>query len=347
MRVTFLKTDLFDYHLPEDLIAQTPLKDRASSRLMVLDRKNGTIRHDVFKNIKNYLRKGDCLVLNDTKVLPARLFGIKEETGAKVEVLLLTQKDGNIWETLVKPAKRIKKGTMISFGEGILKARCLEELEHGGRLLQFEYDGIFYEILDRLGQMPLPPYIKTQLEDKDRYQTVYARETGSAAAPTAGLHFTKDLLKEIEAMGVHLAYLTLHVGLGTFRPVTVEDVTKHEMHAEFYQMSEATAQLLNEVRQKGGRIIAVGTTSTRTLETIAGLHQGKFVAASGWTDIFIYPGYEFKAIDGLITNFHLPKSTLIMLVSAFAGRERILRAYETAVKEKYRFFSFGDAMLII
>lgn len=342
-----MKTDLFDYHLPEDLIAQTPLKDRASSRLMVLDRKNGTIRHDVFKNIKNYLRKGDCLVLNDTKVLPARLFGIKEETGAKVEVLLLTQKDRNIWETLVKPAKRIKKGTMISFGEGILKARCLEELEHGGRLLQFEYDGIFYEILDRLGQMPLPPYIKTQLEDKDRYQTVYARETGSAAAPTAGLHFTKDLLKEIEAMGVHLAYLTLHVGLGTFRPVTVEDVTKHEMHAEFYQMSEATAQLLNEVRQKGGRIIAVGTTSTRTLETIAGLHQGKFVAASGWTDIFIYPGYEFKAIDGLITNFHLPKSTLIMLVSAFAGRERILRAYETAVKEKYRFFSFGDAMLII
>lgn len=347
MRVTFLKTDLFDYHLPEELIAQTPLKDRASSRLMVLDRKSGNIRHDVFKNIKNYLRKGDCLVLNDTKVLPARLFGIKEGTGAKVEVLLLKQNNGDIWETLIKPAKRIKKGTTISFGEGLLKARCLEELEHGGRLLQFEYDGIFYEILDRLGQMPLPPYIKTQLEDKDRYQTVYARERGSAAAPTAGLHFTEDLLEEIQAMGIHLAYLTLHVGLGTFRPVTAEDVTEHEMHAEFYHMSEKTAQLLNEVRRKGGRIISVGTTSTRALETIAGLHDGKFAAASGWTDIFIYPGYDFKAINGLITNFHLPKSTLIMLVSAFAGRERVLRAYETAVKEKYRFFSFGDAMLII
>ncbi len=342
-----MKVDLFDYHLPEELIAQTPLKDRTSSRLMILNKENGSITHDVFKNISAYLRKGDCLVLNDTRVLPARLLGVKEETGAKIEVLLLKQKDGDVWETLVKPAKRIKKGTAVSFGDGLLKGRCLEELEHGGRLMAFEYEGIFYEILDRLGQMPLPPYIKAQLEDKDRYQTVYARERGSAAAPTAGLHFTNELLEELRNKGVRTAFITLHVGLGTFRPVSVEDVSEHEMHAEFYQISEETAQLLNEVRREGGRIISVGTTSTRTLETVAGAQGGKFAAASGWTDIFIYPGYAFKAIDGMITNFHLPKSTLIMLVSAFAGRERVLHAYETAVKEKYRFFSFGDAMLIV
>jgi S-adenosylmethionine:tRNA ribosyltransferase-isomerase len=345
--VTALKVDLFDFYLPEELIAQTPLKNRADSRLMVLNKQTGEIKHDIFKHISDYLRPGDCLVLNDTKVLPARLFGVKEETGAKIEVLLLKQEDNDCWETLVKPAKRVKEGTVILFGDGMLKATCVGMKEHGGRILQFTYEGIFYEVLDTLGEMPLPPYIKEQLEDRDRYQTVYAREQGSAAAPTAGLHFTKELLKEIEAMGVHLAFITLHVGLGTFRPVSVDDVTEHEMHAEFYQMSEETAQLLNEVRQKGGRIISVGTTSTRTLETIARDHDGVFKAQSGWTDIFIYPGFTFRAIDGMITNFHLPKSTLVMLVSALAGRENVLRAYEEAVKQKYRFFSFGDAMLII
>lgn len=342
-----MRVDLFDYDLPEELIAQSPLEDRTSSKLMILNKENGEVHHEVFKNIKNYLREGDCLVLNDTRVLPARLLGVKEETGAKIEILLLKQEHGDVWETLVKPAKRVKKGTVISFGEGLLKARCLEEMEHGGRLVQFQYEGIFYEVLDKLGEMPLPPYIKEQLEDKERYQTVYAKERGSAAAPTAGLHFTKSLLQEIKDMGVHLAFITLHVGLGTFRPVSVEDISEHEMHAEFYQMSEGTARLLNEVRSKGGRIISVGTTSTRTLETIAAANGGKFVMSSGWTNIFIYPGYEFKAIDGMITNFHLPKSTLIMLVSALAGRENVLHAYETAVKEKYRFFSFGDAMLIV
>lgn len=342
-----MRVDLFDYDLPEELIAQSPLWDRTSSKLMVLNKENGAIKHNVFKNIKSYLREGDCLVLNDTRVLPARLLGVKEETGAKIEVLLLKQEHGDVWETLVKPAKRVKKGTVISFGEGLLKARCVEEMEHGGRLLQFQYEGIFYEVLDKLGEMPLPPYIKAQLDDKDRYQTVYAKERGSAAAPTAGLHFTKPLLEEIKSMGVHLAFITLHVGLGTFRPVSVEEVSEHEMHSEFYQVSEDTAQLLNEVRNKGGRIISVGTTSTRTLETIARSNDGKFVMKSGWTNIFIYPGYEFKAVDGMITNFHLPKSTLIMLVSALAGRENVLHAYETAVKEKYRFFSFGDAMLIV
>ncbi|MGG0716346.1 tRNA preQ1(34) S-adenosylmethionine ribosyltransferase-isomerase QueA [Robertmurraya massiliosenegalensis] len=342
-----MKVDLFDFHLPEELIAQTPLEERASSRLMVLNKENGQIEHDIFKNIKNYVKPGDCLVLNDTRVLPARLFGEKEDTGAKIEVLLLKQLEGDTWETLVKPAKRIKEGSVITFGNGLLSAVCVGEKDHGGRLLQFRYEGIFYEVLEALGEMPLPPYIKEQLEDKERYQTVYAKERGSAAAPTAGLHFTEELLEELKEMGVHITFITLHVGLGTFRPVSVDDILEHEMHAEFFQVTEDTAHLLNEVRKDGGRIISVGTTSTRTLETIASKHKGKFVADSGWTDIFIYPGYDFKAIDGMITNFHLPKSTLIMLVSALAGREPVLHAYRTAVEEKYRFFSFGDAMLIL
>lgn len=342
-----MKVDLFDFHLPEELIAQTPLMDRSSSRLMVVDKENGDLKHDVFKHIQNYLKPGDCLVLNDTKVLPARLFGVKEDTGAKIEVLLLKQLENDRWETLIKPAKRIKKGMKILFGDNLLSAVCVEELEHGGRILDFQYDGIFYEILDQLGKMPLPPYIKEQLDDQDRYQTVYARERGSAAAPTAGLHFTEELLKEIKKAGIKIAFITLHVGLGTFRPVSVDDIDAHEMHSEFYQMTESTALLLNEVKSAGGRIISVGTTSTRTLETICSTGDGSFSEMSGWTDIFIYPGYEFKAIDGMITNFHLPKSTLIMLVSALAGRESVLHAYETAVRERYRFFSFGDAMLII
>lgn len=342
-----MKVDLFDFHLPEELIAQVPLKNRTDSRLMVLDKKSGELKHTVFKNIKEYLSPGDCLVLNDTKVLPARLFGVKTDTGAKIEVLLLKQLEGDQWETLVKPAKRIKEGSVIDFGEGLLKAVCTETSEHGGRVLQFQYEGIFLEILNRLGEMPLPPYIKEQLEDRDRYQTVYAREPGSAAAPTAGLHFTEALLDEIRAMGVHIAFITLHVGLGTFRPVSVEDVLEHDMHSEYYMVSKGTAHLLNEVRNRGGRIITVGTTSTRTLETIASANDGLFTEGSGWTNIFIYPGYRFKAIDGMITNFHLPKSTLIMLVSALAGRENILHAYQTAVLERYRFFSFGDAMFII
>ncbi|MCK7607025.1 tRNA preQ1(34) S-adenosylmethionine ribosyltransferase-isomerase QueA, partial [Geobacillus stearothermophilus] len=339
--------DLFDFHLPEELIAQTPLPDRAASRLMVLDKRTGAIRHETFRNIISYLNPGDCLVLNDTRVMPARLYGEKEETGGTVEVLLLKQLDGDRWETLVKPGKRVKPGTKLTFGEGKLEAVCLDTLEHGGRVLEFSYDGLFYEVLAELGEMPLPPYIKEKLDDPERYQTVYAREIGSAAAPTAGLHFTEELLDAIREKGVHIVFITLHVGLGTFRPVQVDEVEKHDMHAEFYQMSEETAETLNRVREQGGRIIAVGTTSTRTLETIAGKHNGRFVAESGWTDIFIYPGYEFKGIDGLVTNFHLPKSTLIMLVSALAGRENILHAYQVAVKERYRFFSFGDAMLII
>jgi S-adenosylmethionine:tRNA ribosyltransferase-isomerase len=342
-----MKIDLFDFELPEELIAQTPLLNRDASRLMVLDKKTGEIRHETFRNILSYLREGDCLVLNDTRVMPARLYGEKENTGANIEVLLLKQLEGDRWETLVKPAKRVKVGTEITFGDGRLKATCVDTLEHGGRILEFSYQGIFYEVLEQLGEMPLPPYIKEKLDDPERYQTVYAREVGSAAAPTAGLHFTEQLLDDIRAKGVHIAFITLHVGLGTFRPVNVENIEEHDMHAEFYQMTEKTARLLNEVRQQGGRIIAVGTTSTRTLETIASKHNGAFAAESGWTDIFIYPGYEFKAIDGLVTNFHLPKSTLIMLVSALAGRENILRAYNAAVKERYRFFSFGDAMLII
>ncbi|MEH7119005.1 tRNA preQ1(34) S-adenosylmethionine ribosyltransferase-isomerase QueA [Neobacillus vireti] len=341
-----MKVDLFDFHLPEELIAQVPLKTRTDSRLMVLDKQTGEIKHEVFKNITEYLREGDCLVLNDTKVLPARLFGVKNDTGAKIEVLLLKQLEGDQWETLIKPAKRVKVGTELVFGDGLLTAVCTKESDHGGRVLEFKYTGIFYEVLDQLGEMPLPPYIKEQLDDRDRYQTVYAREPGSAAAPTAGLHFTESLLEEIKAKGVHIAFITLHVGLGTFRPVSVDDVLEHDMHAEFYTVTEGTAQLLNKVRQNGGRIITVGTTSTRTLETIASANNGRFTEGSGWTSIFIYPGYEFKGIDGMITNFHLPKSTLIMLVSALAGRENILHAYNTAVAERYRFFSFGDAMFI-
>jgi S-adenosylmethionine:tRNA ribosyltransferase-isomerase len=342
-----MKVDLFDFHLPEELIAQTPLEKRTESRLMVLNKESGIIKHDIFKNIKEYLQPGDCLVLNDTKVLPARLFGMKEDTGAKIEVLLLKQIEGDEWETLIKPAKRVKEGTKIVFGDGTLTAVCTGEAEHGGRKLKFSYDGIFYEVLEQLGEMPLPPYIKEQLEDKDRYQTVFARERGSAAAPTAGLHFTEELLEELRKMGVHIAFITLHVGLGTFRPVSVDSIEEHDMHSEFYQVTEGTALLLNSVREQGGRIITVGTTSTRTLETIATANDGKFVAENGWTNIFIYPGYEFKAIDGMITNFHLPKSTLIMLVSALAGRDHVLNAYKTAVEERYRFFSFGDAMLIL
>lgn len=342
-----MKVDLFDFDLPEELIAQVPLVNRTDSRLMVLDKETGAVKHEIFKHIAEFFRPGDCLVLNDTKVLPARLYGTKVETGAHVEVLLLKHEKGDQWETLVKPAKRIKEGTHISFGDGRLTAVCVGTSDHGGRTLEFNYDGIFYEVLDSLGEMPLPPYIKEQLEDRDRYQTVYAKERGSAAAPTAGLHFTKELLGEIQAKGVKLAFITLHVGLGTFRPVSVDDINEHEMHAEFYQMSEETAQLLNQVRASGGRIISVGTTSTRTLETIASANEGSFVASTGWTNIFIYPGYEFKAIDGMVTNFHLPKSTLIMLISALAGREHILHAYNLAVSERYRFFSFGDAMLIL
>ncbi|GIN20128.1 MAG TPA: tRNA preQ1(34) S-adenosylmethionine ribosyltransferase-isomerase QueA [Bacillus bacterium] len=342
-----MKVDMFDFDLPEELIAQVPLKDRSSSRLMVLNKKTGAIKHERFSHLIDYLNPGDCLVLNDTKVLPARLFGIKSDTGAKVEVLLLKQVAGDCWETLVKPAKRVKVGTEITFGDGRLKAICTRTEEHGGRLFEFHYEGIFYEILDSLGKMPLPPYIKEQLEDQDRYQTVYARERGSAAAPTAGLHFTNEMLETIKEKGVYVTFITLHVGLGTFRPVSVDSIEDHDMHAEFYRMSEETSSLLNEVKNNGGRIISVGTTSTRTLETIAVENDGVFKAGSGWTDIFIFPGYKFRAIDGLITNFHLPMSTLIMLVSALAGRENILHAYETAVQEKYRFFSFGDAMLII
>jgi S-adenosylmethionine:tRNA ribosyltransferase-isomerase len=342
-----MKVDLFDFHLPEELIAQVPLEQRSESRLMVLDKKTGVLQHDVFKHIKSHLRPGDCLVLNDTRVLPARLFGMKEDTGAKIEVLLLKQLEGDKWETLVKPAKRVKEGTKLVFGDGLLTAVCTGSSDHGGRVLEFSYDGIFYEVLEQLGEMPLPPYIKEQLNDQERYQTVFAKERGSAAAPTAGLHFTEELLEELKEAGVHITFITLHVGLGTFRPVSSDTIEEHEMHSEFYIMSEGSAKLLNEVREQGGRIITVGTTSTRTLETIASAHNGEFAAATGWTDIFIYPGYEFKGIDGMITNFHLPKSTLIMLVSALAGREHVLHAYNTAVQERYRFFSFGDAMLII
>ncbi len=345
--MNILKVDLFDFHLPEELIAQTPLEQRDASRLMVLNKETGSVKHHMFHDLLDYVQAGDCLVLNDTRVLPARLFGTKEDTGANIEVLLLKQTQGDTWETLVKPAKRVKEGTVISFGDGRLTAVCKETSDQGGRLLEFNYEGIFYEVLEQLGEMPLPPYIKERLDDQERYQTVFAREQGSAAAPTAGLHFTEEMLEQLKEKGVHIAFLTLHVGLGTFRPVSVDDLEEHDMHSEFYQVSEGTAALLNSVREKGGRIISVGTTSTRTLETIATEHNGKFVASSGWTNIFIFPGYEFKAIDGMITNFHLPKSTLIMLVSALAGRENVISAYEQAVAEKYRFFSFGDAMLIL
>ncbi|KUL16920.1 S-adenosylmethionine:tRNA ribosyltransferase-isomerase [Bacillus paralicheniformis] len=341
-----MKVELFDFDLPERLIAQVPLKERDASRLMVLDKKTGEITHSTFKHVIDFLNAGDCIVLNDTRVLPARLYGVKEETGAKVEVLLLKQEEGDVWETLVKPAKRVKRGTVLSFGDGRLTAVCTEELEHGGRKIEFRYEGIFYEVLESLGEMPLPPYIKEQLDDRERYQTVYSKKQGSAAAPTAGLHFTEEILDALRKKGVHIAFITLHVGLGTFRPVSAENVEEHDMHAEFYEMSEETAALLNRVRQEGGKIISVGTTSTRTLETIASEHDGRFREARGWTSIFIYPGYTFRAIDGMITNFHLPKSSLIMLVSALAGREHVLSAYRAAVEHEYRFFSFGDAMLI-
>ena len=340
-----MKTDDFDFYLPEELIAQTPLSKRDASRLLVLDRKTGNIDDRHFTDITDYMEKGDTLVLNDTKVMPARLYGIKEETGAIVEVLLLKDNGDNIWECLTKPAKRIKEGTILSFGEGKLKMRCTKVLDEGIRHFALEYKGILYEILDELGEMPLPPYIHEKLKDKNRYQTVYAKNVGSAAAPTAGLHFTKELLEKVKNKGVNIAYITLHVGLGTFRPVNVDDVTKHKMHSEYYIMTDEVADLLNKTKANGHKIISVGTTSTRTIETIASLY-GNFKGCSGWTDIFIYPGYEFKGVDYLITNFHLPKSTLVMLVSALAGKDNIMKAYDHAVKEKYRFFSFGDSMLI-
>lgn len=340
-----MKTEDFDYNLPEELIAQTPIKDRSASKMLVLDRKSKDIEHKHFYNIVDYLEKGDTLVLNDTKVLPARLIGSKEETNAVIEILLLKNINDDYWECLVKPARRVKIGTIVSFGDGLLKAKCIKELDSGLRHFELIYNGILYEILDKLGTMPLPPYIHEQLEDQSRYQTVYAKEIGSAAAPTAGLHFTKELLKEIEAKGVNICYITLHVGLGTFRPVSVSNIFDHKMHSEYYSFSDEVAKKLIETRKNGHKIISVGTTTTRTLETIMTKYN-EFREDSGWTDIFIYPGYKFKGIDALITNFHLPKSTLIMLVSAFAGRENILNAYKIAVSKKYRFFSFGDAMFI-
>lgn len=335
----------FYYELPQELIAQDPLPDRASSRLMVLDKNTGEVEHRVFRDILDYLRLGDCLVINNTKVIPARLYGVKEGTQAKIEVLLLKRKENDVWETLVKPGKKCKPGTKISFGDGLLVGEVIDIVEEGNRLIQFRYEGIFEEILDQLGQMPLPPYITHQLSDKNRYQTVYAKYDGSAAAPTAGLHFTPELLKQVRDMGVTIAEVTLHVGLGTFRPVKETDVLKHHMHSEFYRIEQSEADKINRAKRGGHRVIAVGTTSTRTLEA-ASDEQGFLRETSGWTEIFIYPGYQFKVIDALITNFHLPESTLVMLVSALAGREHVLAAYETAVKERYRFFSFGDAMFI-
>lgn len=340
-----MKVEDFDYYLPEKLIAQTPLEKRDTSRLMVLDKTTGKIEHKHFYNIVDYLEEGDTLVLNDTKVLPARLIGEKEETKAVIEILLLKNISGDDWECLVKPARRIKVGTIVTFGSGELKAKCIKEEPEGIRHFTLIYDGILMEILEHLGTMPLPPYIHEKLKDQSRYQTVYAKEIGSAAAPTAGLHFTKELLEQLTKKGVNIAYITLHVGLGTFRPVSVDKVEEHEMHSEYYQMTKETAELLKKTKENKRRIIAVGTTSTRTLETIMTKYN-EFTECSGWTNIFIYPGYKFKAIDALITNFHLPKSTLVMLVSALAGRENILNAYKTAVQEEYRFFSFGDAMLI-
>ena len=336
----------FDYVLPEELIAQDPLEDRSGSRLMVLDKKTGEVEHRVFKDILEYLKPGDCLVLNNTKVIPARLFGVKEGTMVKIEILLLKRRENDIWETLVKPGKKAKPGTKIIFGEGILVGEVLDIVEEGNRLIKFHYEGIFEEILDQLGQMPLPPYITHELKDRNRYQTVYAKYDGSAAAPTAGLHFTEELLEQVKAMGIRIAEVTLHVGLGTFRPVKVENVLEHHMHSEFYMVSKEAADIINSTKANGGRVISVGTTSTRTLESAAA-EDGTLKETSGWTEIFIYPGYKFKVIDGLITNFHLPQSTLVMLVSALAGREHVLSAYEKAVEERYRFFSFGDAMMII
>ena len=341
-----MKLSDFNYNLPEELIAQDPLEKRDNSRLMVLHRETGELEHKHFYDVIDYLNPGDCLVVNNTKVIPARLMGVKEETGASIEVLLLKRKEEKVWETLVKPGKKARVGARISFGDGLLVGEVIDVVEEGNRLIRFEYDGIFEEILDRLGQMPFPPYITHQLQDKNRYQTVYAKYDGSAAAPTAGLHFTEELLQKIQDKGVRIAKVTLHVGLGTFRPVKEENVLDHHMHSEFYIVDEEAAKIINETKANGGRVISVGTTSTRTLETVAE-PDGHIPVKSGWTDIFIYPGYRFKAVDCLITNFHLPESTLIMLVSALADREKILHAYETAVEEKYRFFSFGDAMLIL
>lgn len=340
-----MKRQDFYYELPEELIAQDPLEDRSSSRLLVLDKESGAVSHHVFKDVIDYLNEGDCLVINDTKVLPARLIGAKVGTDAKIEVLLLKRKENNIWETLVKPGKKAKIGTKISFGDGLLMGEVVDIVEEGNRLIQFTYEGIFEEILDQLGQMPLPPYITHHLEDKNRYQTVYAEHTGSAAAPTAGLHFTPELLEKIEKRGVDIARVTLHVGLGTFRPVKVDEITDHHMHSEFFQIEEEAATKINRAKDAGKKVICVGTTSCRTVESAAD-ETGHLKACSGWTEIFIYPGYQFKVLDSLITNFHLPESTLVMLVSALAGREHVLAAYEEAVKERYRFFSFGDAMLI-
>ena len=341
-----MKTSDFYYDLPKELIAQDPLEDRSASRLMHLNKETGEYEHGHFRDILKYLKPGDCLVINDTKVIPARLYGSKVGTDAAIEILLLKRRENDIWETLVKPGKKCKVGTVISFGDGILTGEVVDIVDEGNRLIQFHYDGIFEEILDQLGEMPLPPYITHKLQDKNRYQTVYAKHEGSAAAPTAGLHFTKALLQQVQDAGVKIAHVPLHVGLGTFRPVKVEDVTQHHMHSEFYVVEEDQAKLINDTKAAGGRVIAVGTTSCRTLESATG-EDGILKAGSGWTEIFIYPGYRFKMIDGLITNFHLPESTLVMLVSALAGKEHIMAAYEEAVREKYRFFSFGDAMMIV
>ncbi len=340
-----LKKEDFFFNLPEDQIAQDPLEDRSSSRLLVLNKETGETEHRVFREIPDFLKPGDCLVINDTKVIPARLIGEKESTGGKVEVLLLKRKENDIWETLVKPGKKMKPGARVSFGGGLLKGEVVDVVDEGNRLIHFEYEGIFEEILDQLGQMPLPPYITHQLEDKNRYQTVYAKHSGSAAAPTAGLHFTPELLEKIKEMGVEIAHVTLHVGLGTFRPVKVENILEHHMHSEFYRIEASEAEKINRAKDSGHRVICVGTTSCRTIESAAD-ETGHLRECSGWTEIFIYPGYQFKILDCLITNFHLPESTLIMLVSALAGREHVLAAYEEAVEKGYRFFSFGDAMFI-
>ena len=342
-----MKLEEFDFYLPEELIAQTPLLKRDTSKLLTINRKENTYEHKVFSDIIDYFNPGDTLVLNNTRVMPARLYGQKKDTGAAIEVLLLKNKEHNMWECLVKPAKRIKVGSIVSFGDGIMEAECVKVLDDGFRYFEFKYEGIFQERLDELGAMPLPPYIKERLTDKERYQTVYSKEVGSSAAPTAGLHFTNELLDKIKQKGVNIVYLTLHVGLGTFRPVSVENIEDHDMHSEYYTLDEETANVINETKKNGGRVFSVGTTSTRTLETIARDNDGEIVPASGWTNIFIYPGFEFKCVDGLITNFHLPKSSLIMLVSAFYNREKVLELYKIAVENKYRFFSFGDAMIII
>lgn len=346
MQENTLKTQDFYYDLPQELIAQTPAEPRDSSRLMALDRKTGRVRHCHFYDIIDFLNPGDCLILNDSRVLPARIYGVKEGTGAHVEFLLLENKGGDTWEALCKPGKRAKEGSRFLFGNGLFAGEVVGVKEDGNRLVRFEYEGVFFHLLDQVGQMPLPPYIKEKLRDKERYQTVYSRETGSAAAPTAGLHFTPELLERIRAKGVETGFVTLHVGLGTFRPVSAENITDHKMHAEHYYMPRATAELINRTKARRGRVIAVGTTSCRTIESVA-QREGRFRESAGWTDIFIYPGYEFRGIDGLITNFHLPESTLLMLVSALAGRERVLAAYQEAVRERYRFFSFGDAMFVV